>query len=153
MDVLMAAGAHDPSPLRAFIEAPPHQGRLLGLLIQTLGQAGEGGLQEQAPPPPPPPPARGVLQHQSHYLHRFSNELIQSRHRDGGRPNPTTETSQQVKVQCILTMSAAFDHLVSLPFTSSFRSSNDLIRWPALSWVCGCQSGCENPYHAVVVLH
>ena len=49
MDVLLAAGQTDPGPLRTFIELGPEQQRLLGLLIQTLADVSEGGLQEQVP--------------------------------------------------------------------------------------------------------
>lgn len=57
-DVLLAAGQHDPQPLRLFIEGavpggPPgskpaeDNRRLLGTLIATLGTPNENGLQEQ----------------------------------------------------------------------------------------------------------
>ena len=46
-DVLLAAGQHDPQPLRAFIEGGDDSRRLLGTLIATLGTPNEGGLQEQ----------------------------------------------------------------------------------------------------------
>jgi len=46
-DVLLAAGQHDPQPLRAFIEANEVNRRLLGILIATLGTPNANGLQEQ----------------------------------------------------------------------------------------------------------
>lgn len=46
-DVLLAAGLHDPQPLRAFIEAGDDNRRLLGILITTLGTPNANGLQEQ----------------------------------------------------------------------------------------------------------
>ena len=47
-DVLLAAGQHDPGPLRAFIEGPPPEGRrLFGALISTLREPNSNGLQEQ----------------------------------------------------------------------------------------------------------
>lgn len=79
MDVLLAAGQHDPGPLRAFIEARPEQGRLLGLLIQTLGEASEGGLQEQVrgalPLQTPMPSAVCLLVHPFELGLAFSNSF------------------------------------------------------------------------------
>lgn len=46
-DVLLAAGQHDPQPLRAYIEGGEGNRRLLSTLIQTLGTPNENGLQEQ----------------------------------------------------------------------------------------------------------